>query len=143
MALIFAILYLFYVATLAKDYYKILELEPDATENEIKRNFRKLSLKYHPDKNPGDEVAHQKFVDVNEAHDILSKEDKRQIYDLEGLEGLERDKKGAGGMGNIFDLFTGQLYLMLKEMYYVKNVVEQVRKKVQQNNVQSVKDKGM
>jgi len=105
--LLFVLFSTFQLVALAKDYYEILELKPDATAQEIKKNFRRLSLKYHPDKNPGDDVAHQKFVDVNEANEVLSNDEKRQIYDLEGMEGLERDKKG-GGAGSIFDLFTGQ-----------------------------------
>jgi len=93
----------------AKDYYEILGIKRDADDKEIKRAFRKLSLKYHPDKNPGDEVAHQKFVDVNEANEVLSNEETRHIYDIEGMEGLERDRQrqASGGTGSIFDLFTG------------------------------------
>jgi len=78
----------------AADYYRILELSRDCTEDEIKRAFRKLSIKYHPDKNPGDEESAQKFLDVNKAHEILTNAEKRQIYDLYGDEGLDRQQQG-------------------------------------------------
>jgi len=81
--------------TQATDYYKTLELRRDATEDEIKRGFRKLSIKYHPDKNPGDEAAAQMFLDVNKAHEVLTDPTKRQIYDLYGEEGLERQAQGG------------------------------------------------
>lgn len=78
----------------AADFYKLLEISRDATEDEIKRAFRKLSIKYHPDKNPGDEVAAQRFLDVNKAHEVLQNQEKRQIYDLYGEEGLEKHLSG-------------------------------------------------
>ena len=74
----------------AADYYKTLEISKDATADEIKRAFRKLSIKYHPDKNPGDQVSAQKFLDVNKAHEVLIDKEKRQIYDLYGEEGLQQ-----------------------------------------------------
>jgi len=76
--------------TLAADYYAALELTRDATEDQIKKANRKLSLKYHPDKNPGDSAAAQRFLEVNEAFKVLSDPDKRQIYDIHGEEGLKR-----------------------------------------------------
>ncbi len=77
----------------AKDYYKILGLERDATESQIKRAFRKLSKKFHPDLNKGDPEAHNKFVDISEANEILSNAEKRQIYDIDGIEGLKRQNQ--------------------------------------------------
>ena len=67
-----------------KDYYKILGVDRKATDDEIKRAFRKLALKYHPDHNPGDKSAEQKFKDVNEANEVLSDPQKRRQYDLLG-----------------------------------------------------------
>jgi len=72
------------------DYYQILGVSRDANEAQIKREYRKLSLKYHPDKNAGDEVAQKKFLEVSTAYDVLSNPDKRQIYDIHGEEGLKR-----------------------------------------------------
>jgi DnaJ-class molecular chaperone len=89
-------LILLWVSFIAKaaDYYQTLDLRRDCTEDEIKRAFRKLSIKFHPDKNPGDEEAAQKFIEVNKAHEILTDPEKRQIYDLQGDEGLDRHEKG-------------------------------------------------
>ncbi len=64
-----------------KDYYKILGLEPDATAEEIKRAYRKLALQYHPDRNPGDKAAEEKFKEINEAYQVLSDPEKRAKYD--------------------------------------------------------------
>ncbi len=64
-----------------KDYYKILGLEPDATSDEIKRAYRKLALQYHPDRNPGDKAAEDKFKEINEAYQVLSDPEKRARYD--------------------------------------------------------------
>lgn len=91
-----------------RDFYKILGIPSDATEPQIKRAFRKLSLKYHPDKNKGDAEAEKKFMDVNDANEVLSNPDKRAIYDLHGEEGLKKDKEAsARGGGGIFDMFGG------------------------------------
>ncbi len=67
-----------------KDYYKILGVDRKATDDEIKRAFRKLALKYHPDHNPNDKEAEAKFKDVNEANEVLSDPQKRRQYDLLG-----------------------------------------------------------
>jgi curved DNA-binding protein len=63
------------------DYYKILGVDRSATAEEIKKAFRKLAVKYHPDKNPGDKKAEERFKEVNEAYDVLSNEEKRKKYD--------------------------------------------------------------
>ncbi len=65
-----------------KDYYKILELNSTATQDEIKRSYRRLALKYHPDRNPNDHVAESKFKEVAEAYEILSDIEKRKSYDF-------------------------------------------------------------
>jgi curved DNA-binding protein len=67
-----------------KDYYKILGVSKDASQKEIKKAYRKLASKYHPDKNPGDEAAEEKFKEINEAKEVLSDPEKRKKYDLLG-----------------------------------------------------------
>ena len=67
-----------------KDYYKTLGVERTATQDEIKKAYRKLAMKYHPDKNPGDKKAEDKFKDINEAQEVLSDPQKRARYDQLG-----------------------------------------------------------
>ena len=90
------------------DYYEILEISRDATGSEIKKAYRKLAIQYHPDKNSGDSEAEERFKRINEAYAVLSKEDKREIYDRYGKEGLDRQGGGfsGGGMDDIMDVFN-------------------------------------
>ena len=67
-----------------KDYYQILGVDKKAGEKEIKQAYRKLAMKYHPDRNPGDKQAEEKFKEINEAYQILSDKQKRQQYDTFG-----------------------------------------------------------
>ncbi|EEH17177.1 hypothetical protein PABG_07264 [Paracoccidioides brasiliensis Pb03] len=90
----------------AEDYYKILGLDRKASERDIKRAYRTLSKKFHPDKNPGNDSAHQKFVDIAEAYDVLSTSSTRKIYDQYGHEGLQQHKQGGGQRHDPFDLFS-------------------------------------
>lgn len=75
------------------DYYNILGISKNATEDEIKKAYRKQALKYHPDKNPGDKDSEKKFKEISEAYEVLSDDKKRQIYDQYGADALK------GGMG--------------------------------------------
>ena len=95
------------------DYYKILEISRNANGDEIKKAFRKLALKYHPDRNAGDKEAELKFKQINEAYQVLSDEQKRAIYDKYGKDGLD-GRFGSGGgfsadfdLSDIFDSFFG------------------------------------
>ena len=90
------------------DYYEILQVSRDATGAEIKKAYRKLALQYHPDKNPGDKEAEERFKLINEAYGVLSDEEKRAIYDRYGKEGLERSGAGfhADNMDDIMDIFN-------------------------------------
>jgi molecular chaperone DnaJ len=81
-----------------KDYYEILGIDKDADQQEIKRAFRKLAKKYHPDLNPDDQGSEVKFKEVNEAYEVLSDEEKRKKYDQFGHAAFEQDQ-GFGGYG--------------------------------------------
>ena len=80
---------------------------------DIKKAFRRLATKYHPDKNPGDQEAHDRFVEINRAYEVLSDEDKRRAFDRYGQEGLEQHEKqqaaqnSRGRGGGIFGQFFG------------------------------------
>jgi molecular chaperone DnaJ len=81
-----------------KDYYQILGINKDSSPEEIKKAYRKMALKYHPDKNPDDPSAEAKFKEVSEAYEALSDPKKKQIYDQYGEEGL-KGAQGPGGFG--------------------------------------------
>ena len=87
-----------------RDYYEVLGIQKGASDDEIKKAFRKLAIKYHPDKNPGDKEAEEKFKEVNEAYSVLSDKTKRQRYDQFGHAGV--GGAGAGGAGNPFEGFN-------------------------------------
>ncbi|MCX6581234.1 MAG: J domain-containing protein [Candidatus Aminicenantes bacterium] len=75
---------------MAEDYYKLLGLDKKATKEELKKAFRKLAMKYHPDKNKDDKQAEEKFKKINEAYAVLSNDDKRKQYDAFGAEGFSQ-----------------------------------------------------
>jgi curved DNA-binding protein len=83
-----------------KDYYKILGVDKKASQDEIKKAYRKLAVKYHPDKNPGDKKAEEKFKEVNEANDVLSDAEKRKKYDELGENWQYYQQQGANPYGN-------------------------------------------
>ncbi|MDU4860008.1 MAG: molecular chaperone DnaJ [Terrisporobacter othiniensis] len=83
-----------------RDYYDVLGVGKSADATEIKKAYRKLAMKYHPDKNPGDKEAEEKFKEINEAYEVLSDETKRNNYDQFGHEGVNgQGFGGAGGFG--------------------------------------------
>jgi len=94
-------------ATDFKDYYQVLGVSKSASEAEIKKAFRKLARKYHPDMNPGDHAAEAKFKEVNEAYEVLSDPDKRRKYDQFG-QYYNQVGQGAPGAGVNFDFDFGQ-----------------------------------
>lgn len=100
-----------------RDYYEVLGLQKGASDAEIKKAFRKMAMKYHPDKNQGDKEAEERFKEVNEAYSILGDPDKKNKYDKFGHAGVDPNAGfgeggfgGAGGFGgfeDIFDMFGG------------------------------------
>ena len=100
-----------------RDYYEVLGVSKDASDDEIKKAFRKMAKKYHPDLNPGDKTAEANFKEVNEAYEVLSDKDKKARYDQFGHAGVDPNfgAGGAGGspfgqdidLGDIFNSFFG------------------------------------
>ncbi len=101
-----------------RDYYEVLGLKKGASDDEIKKAFRKLAMKYHPDKNPGDKSAEEKFKEINEAYAVLSDPEKKDKYDRYGHAGVDPNAGfggggfgggfgGFGGFEDIFDMFGG------------------------------------
>ena len=82
-----------------RDYYEVLGIGKNATDAEIKSAYRKLAKKYHPDLNPGNKEAEEKFKEVNEANDVLSDPQKRQRYDQFGFAGVDPNYGGSAGAG--------------------------------------------
>lgn len=94
-----------------KDYYKVLGVEKSASQDDIRKAFRKLAVKFHPDKNPGDKKAEERFKEINEANEVLSDPDKRKKYDQLGANWKQYEQAGyqpgaRGQQGNPF----GQYY---------------------------------
>ncbi len=99
-----------------RDYYEILELQKTATEAEIKKAYRRLAMKYHPDRNPGDAAAEESFKEAKEAYEMLSDPQKRAAYDQFGHAGVNQQHGGHGGMdpgeafGDIFGEVFGDIF---------------------------------
>ncbi len=89
---------------MSEDYYDILGVSRTASADDIKKAYRKLAMKYHPDRNPGDQAAEEKFKEATEAYEVLSDDQKRRTYDLYGREGLRNS--GYQGPGDFNDIFS-------------------------------------
>lgn len=90
-----------------RDYYEVLGVPKDADARAIKAAYRKLAMQYHPDRNPGDKAAEEKFKEAAEAYEVLSDDDKRRLYDRGGFEGLKSGgfQGGSADLGDIFAQF--------------------------------------
>lgn len=93
-----------------RDYYEVLGVQKNASADEIKKAYRKLAMQYHPDKNPGDKTAEEKFKEATEAYGVLSDEKKKQAYDQFGFAGVD-NMAGGHDFSNVFhdfeDIFSG------------------------------------
>jgi molecular chaperone DnaJ len=98
-----------------RDYYEVLGVERNATEADIKKAYRRLAMKYHPDRNPNDKQSEEKFKEVQESYNVLSDERKRSAYDQFGHAGVDTSAAGgpggfSGGFGDIFDSVFGDIF---------------------------------
>lgn len=96
-----------------RDYYEVLEVPKTATADEIKKAYRKKAIQYHPDKNPGDKAAEEKFKEAAEAYEVLSNPEKRQRYDQFGHAGVS----GAAGNGGPFGGFSGSGDMSMEDIF--------------------------
>ncbi|HEX6430828.1 MAG TPA: molecular chaperone DnaJ [Niastella sp.] len=89
-----------------RDYYEILGVSKGSAQDEIKKAYRKVAMQFHPDRNPGDKAAEEKFKEAAEAYEVLSDADKRAQYDRFGHAGVQGNGRGGGGGANMEDIFS-------------------------------------
>jgi len=90
-----------------RDYYEVLGVDRSASDQEVKKAYRKLAMKYHPDRNPDDADADSKFKEATEAYDVLMDKDKRAAYDQFGHAGVDQSMGGGGSKAAISATFLG------------------------------------
>ena len=100
-----------------RDYYEVLSVGRNTTEDEIKKAYRKLAIKYHPDKNPGNEEAEESFKEATEAYEVLRDSEKRARYDRYGHAGLQGPAGGAGADFGNFEDIVGDLFGDLGDVF--------------------------
>src|SRR5260370_5314795 len=84
-----------------RDYYEVLSVGRGASEDELKKSYRRLAIQHHPDRNPGDKQAEEKFKELNEAYQVLSDPERRAQYDRFGHAAFQ-GQQGAGGFGGLY-----------------------------------------
>ena len=89
-----------------RDFYDILGVSKSSSKDEIKKAYRKVAIKYHPDKNPDNKIAEEKFKEAAEAYEVLSNPEKKEKYDRFGHDGLRGGSGGFGGGMNVEDIFS-------------------------------------
>ena len=98
-----------------RDYYEVLDVDRSASAEEIKKAYRKMAVKYHPDKNPGDKQSEENFKEAAEAYEVLSNVEKKRRYDQFGHAGGAASPNGGGGYGgghmNMEDIFKKWLIM--------------------------------
>jgi len=94
-----------------RDYYKVLDVPRTANEADLKKAYRRLAMKYHPDRNPGDKEAEENFKEAKEAYEVLSDAQKRAIYDQHGHDGIAAANQGGpGGPGGFGGADFGDIF---------------------------------
>lgn len=93
-----------------RDYYEVLGVDKNADDSSIKKAYRQMAKKYHPDMNPGDQEAEAKFKEINEAYAVLSDSEKKQIYDQYGHAGFDQTSGGPGGFGGFGNFDFGDIF---------------------------------
>ncbi len=93
-----------------QDYYKLLDVARDATEADIKKAYRRLAMKFHPDRNPDDPEAEHRFKECKEAYEVLCDQQKRAVYDQFGHAGLEGNRGGGFSAGEAFGDIFGEMF---------------------------------
>ena len=100
-----------------RDYYDVLGINKSASPEQIKSAYRKLAVKYHPDKNKGDKASEEKFKEASEAYHVLSNTERKQNYDNFGHAAFENGGGGRGGFGN-FDFSRLQIHFNSTKIYF-------------------------
>ena len=102
-----------------RDYYKVLDVPRTAAAEDIKKSYRRMAMKFHPDRNPGDKESEEKFKEAKEAYEVLSDDSKRALYDQHGHAGIDAARQGGGhgggfggaeGLGDIFGDVFGDIF---------------------------------